>query len=265
MKKLCNEFYGFCDKNTTLPLNYLKKFAYEYMKIYNAERQYKTIKFKSLDPYDDKCNAVYNDKVITLYKKAIYNYMKESFDFKFDFSIYEHLTYYNTYLINLLMHECTHGIQYDKTIQNVENIESYLFQESIYISNNDQALYHKLYNILPTEINAFISSDLDTAQFINMLLDDEDTIYNNKITIESILDKYKLDGKSDFIISPTLLFYEEIDELKKLNRILNKFKLSNYKRMLLGLPLDDYYLSLLFDIKEGNEIKGNLKKYLMNK
>lgn len=259
MKELSLEFNKYNKKCKILSLEFLRKYAYNIIKKYGADYYINNIRMHQLlCDYDMIYN--FDSRIIDIYIAQI----------KTDI-IYENEVYYkkhpdqyvktiNKNLIYSITHECFHAIQnkFICDIDNMQRLASSLFRDSMQIKKYNMTLYYQLYEYFPIEVNAEIMACLFGTNFLN-IAEPNNTALNNMQAIKDILNIYSID---DIYIYPTEVFYKTINEDKRYNELTINISKSNYKRMILGLPIDDYYIKKLEQIKYGNIEVKDVKKYL---
>lgn len=263
MKCLCEQFYRYNENGKILPISFLIRYARKLMILMNSG--YYLYGVKSCTSFlDYSANYDYDTKIISVFFSQCIRCVEEDNDIRFNKNNYEHISLLNTYLIKAITHECFHGIQHRISNLKEKNntLEANIFYDSLNIYAHKTYLYNLYYEIIPIEVNAEIMASIYGIEFINMLSEEEALYNNNRCIAEELLSHYFEDDK---YYSPTKLFYHEIDEKKRYDNLVKNMSISNYKRMLLGLELDDYYINSLKDISDGKIEVARVKTYLMNK
>ena len=262
MEKLCDTFYDFIESQQKISENFLKKYSSYIMNVHGAQNYLKRIIFCFNTDLDNQSTYNYRTKNIDVYINTFLINLEDDLEEKFDPSKFYHIMRYNILLLHAITHECMHGIQFNV----IENGCDSFVRQRIFIDsykwfkkNYDLYSFGDFYCIEPLETNAEIEAKIMTNLFINLLADEEIVFNNNRELAESILGIYTHNEK---IISPTEIFYKQIDKAKHYESIVEKEILSNYERMLLGLPLDDYFLGSLESIRDGKTEVNDVKKYL---
>lgn len=258
MEELCEEFYKYNSKKELLPLSFIKKYTRELTKQFNVSEYVKKVEKGSFN-LNYEANYNFDTRYITIFYQSIKDKIYKE---NKTINSYDFISLVNTQIIHALTHECIHALQSKKSDMKDDSIESNIFFDSINIYEHKSHLYLTYYDIFPIETNAEILGKIISTSFINLLADSEAIINNNKVIAEAILDFY-IDGTD--IVSPTALFYILINEEQRYDYIMEDKEISNYKRMLLGLPLKDNYFNELIDIKEGITEVKDIKKYLKTK
>ena len=259
MLSLCEEYYYYIKKGKILPINFLRRYIKFLSKRYNAKKYIKKIVI-SEDINDSEATYDFDLKIIAYYHNKIRISIEEDLNCSFDTSNFKHISLYNEKLLLAVTHECIHAAQaYVVDKYGDGNITTKILSDSISVHRYKPEIYLAHYDYFPMEINAEILGSMTTTNFINLLADEEFVFKNNKTMASEILE---LISDENHYISKTEVFYKIIEDEKRYYEIINNMDLSNYKRLILGLEIDNYFISELEQISLGKIEVDNVKRYL---
>lgn len=263
MLDLCKEFYAFNENCQILSLDYIRRYADRIKQIYNVRSYIKKVKIENVS-YGYNAIYSFDDKKIRVCYGHIKEMLEEEFKCRFDMHNINHVARFNAELIFALSHECFHGIQLKCAEKYTsKTVAAKLFLDSIDICTYKIEIYDRYYKYIPIETNAEILGKLFGVKFINLLADKKVAENNNAYIAEGILNLFE--DSEDNYISPTEIFYKLINEEKRYKEILEHTDLSNYKRMIFGLTVDNQYLDELNALSTKQAKTTDLRKYLKSR
>ena len=151
-------------------------------------------------------------------------------------------------IIYFIYHELTH-VKQSKISHNIFNYpEKELFKYAFKLQKDSYFLYLLEYFKFVTEYNATLEGKINAMNYLNI---------NNKNEIVKEITKYY----NNFGESLLKEFYKDIDEIDKYNKIVKKCTYDDYKKILLGLPVESNTIEKIK--KYDNDIITKISKNLI--
>lgn len=278
--KLFSKYKEFCNNGKIISHDFIKEFLLTYIDINNYHDYVREIRIYNTG----NSFAVYTtDKALSIRYNTIIEYAKVKYGITNINNKYDAINI-NNEIIKILCHELTHieqkikmkqdfhplikeviseyNVNKDRKIKvdNPTNIYNKLtvssngFKvEQLDITNNEKNLYKKYHDFFPYEYNANLEGLLKLIEFEKKagLIDNS---YQTKNIYIFLLKSY--------IVNPfgPKSPLETINELKDIKTDLNAYKvLSEYERILYGLPVENETLEKILKIKNNTQI--DLKTY----
>lgn len=129
-------------------------------------------------------------------------------------------------IIYFIYHELTH-VKQSKISHNIFNTpEKELFKFAFKVQKDSYFLYMMEYYKFVTEYNAIIEGKINTMNYLDI---------NNKNEIVKEITKYYNNSGESLLKE----FYQDLDIIDKYNKIVKKCIYEDYKKILLGLPVEN--------------------------
>ena len=247
-EELLEEFLDYTEAITPLPEDFVRRYAMNLVKEHNASLFLEDV--SSNHTSKDAEIAVYEpeDRLITFSYDEIKKSNRKN----------RNILNYNFDILEVISHECFHAIQMSKL--DLDTVEGQIFRDTLELASHYKSLYNDVgYQFSPLEINAQLEAYLYVNEFMSAYLMADDLRINNQVTMSKMLDEIR--PRRDKFVFPTKNFYTVMHEPEKYEE-LDITKLSNYKKLLLGLKVDPYYLKHMIDIEEGDKKILNLRRNL---
>ena len=229
----------------------------------------------------DAAGCCYSDN-IEFYKEGMEKYIEEHYDVfnsKFDYDGSK-VDVHNFFILSIIFHEFTHAKQHRIRDFGYNSPEKKLFG-ICYRLMDLKTFYDDNYRRYSTEIDANSRGAINSynvyRHFPKEFLTEKDKNILAMHTCDSLIERYRVLGDKEMIISPSELLYKAADEfnVSKVGVDINKFKeiitnkqdITIYRKLLLGLPvsfLEFSYANLLSNVLHNGQnfdfIKGLQKK-----
>lgn len=260
MLGLCREFNEFNKQGKILNIDFIRRYVNYLTGIYDAKDYVSKVRTGILPQNIFASYAPELHRIVISLENIISGVENLESTRRKNFSK-EQIEMLNVELIFAISHECIHAVQM-MLIETYGNktTASAIFSDCFDISVNNYDLYKKSYAYIPIEVNANILGKLMAVRFVNRLVSDKTAIENNTIIINEILDI--ITNSKNQVYSPTKRFYKIIKDQDRYEEIRSKDNLTDYQKLILGLPISNEYVSKLSSV--GNKTKEivKLKQYL---